>query len=516
MKLNSKKIRVLAVSAFISAALCGAGFASYSVMNAQDAVVAKAEDSVVYSLEPTKGVNSDYTKNCDITIGGITWNLTGNSTKLPWRIGGKSITKVDRSLFSKTAINENVTKVDLIFGSASSITVNSLKFTVHSTAADAEKNLNPLSSTDLSFKENSTISVERPADVSWEGVFYRMTFNVTVSDDSNKFVQFKGAKFYGAASMKPFVEVNNPSAALNLGDKGTFTATATNATNPVITWTSSSSDVLKIEEATGAYEALKVGSSTVTASMTADDVTTPVTASFKVTVNYGLVTIAKANEITTALSGTTVTSPYELTITGYIVNLDGDGKNRIIVLSDKKKDATDGNKINVYGIYSDNALRKEAILNGTVTVTGKPAKYKGSAQLASPSWTDYNDDAISFAKEANSLLDEECANRDVKEETWATIKAKYEALDEYAKAKLSKATADDGNSDIKNFVSRYVIIVNGYKYEDFMSSSAVKAKGYAFGISSKENVTYAWIIGASLFAILAAGCFVFLKKKKHE
>ena len=151
-----------------------------------------------------------------------------------------------------------------------------------------------------------------------------------------------------------------------------------------------------------------------------------------------------------------------------------------------------------------------------VTVTGSPAKYSGSGQLASPSWVDYNDDAISFAKEANALLDEECANRDVKAETWAAIKAKYEALDEYAKAKLSKATTSDTNADIKNFVSRYVIIVSGYKYEDFMSSTAIKSRRYVDEVARNNMTAGTWIIGASLFVLLATGCFVFLKKKKHN
>ena len=94
MKLNTKKIRVLAVSTLIGAALCGAGFASYSMMNAQDAVVAKAEDSVVYSLNPAKDKNNSYAGNCDVEINGITWNVTGNANQVPWRIGGKSLTKV--------------------------------------------------------------------------------------------------------------------------------------------------------------------------------------------------------------------------------------------------------------------------------------------------------------------------------------------------------------------------------------------------------------------------------------
>lgn len=521
MKLNTKKIRVLAVSTLIGAALCGAGFASYSMMNAQDAVVAKAEDSIVYSLTPVKGSNQGYAGNCDITIDGITWNVGGNATYLPWRIGGKSISKVDRAIYSKTAINENVSKVDVVVGNANSVTVNSFKFTVHPTAADAEKNTNAVSSLDGAFKQNSTISIVRPDGINWEGMFYRMTFNVTISVSKNKFIEFKEAKFYGTQTTRPFVEVTNaPEKNIEKGAKGTFIAKASNATNPIVTWSSSAADILNIGETTGEYEALKAGVVTITASMVCDETTTPLTASFELKIDYGTVTIKEAVTIVSGLSGDTVTSPVQLSVRGYIVNLNGDnqktGSERMIVLSDKKNDAEDGYKINVFGIYSSNELRKIAILNGMVTVTGSPAKYSGSGQLASPSWVDYNDDAISFAKEANALLDEECANRDVKAETWAAIKAKYEALDEYAKAKLSKATTSDTNADIKNFVSRYVIIVSGYKYEDFMSSTVIKSRRYVDEVARNNMTAGTWIIGASLFVLLATGCFVFLKKKRHN
>ena len=39
-----------------------------------------AQDELVYTLTPASGSNNSYTGNCDITISGIKWNLTGNST----------------------------------------------------------------------------------------------------------------------------------------------------------------------------------------------------------------------------------------------------------------------------------------------------------------------------------------------------------------------------------------------------------------------------------------------------
>ena len=149
------------------------------------------EMEVVYTLEPAKGSNSDYTKACDITIDGITWNLSGNSQMLPWRIGGKSLTKVDRTLYSKTPMEGAVDKVVLSVGTMSSITVNSAKLLVADNA-----NFNNAVTTSFTMKASSDIEIPVSAA---SGSYYKFVFNVTVSGSSNKFIQITGAKFYGPA-----------------------------------------------------------------------------------------------------------------------------------------------------------------------------------------------------------------------------------------------------------------------------------------------------------------------------
>ena len=94
-----------------------------------------AAESVVYDLVPASGSNNSYAGNCDIEIDGITWNLNGNSQQIPWRLGGKSLTDIDRTLFSKTALNKKITKIEVEHGNANSITVNSFKVIVASDAS---------------------------------------------------------------------------------------------------------------------------------------------------------------------------------------------------------------------------------------------------------------------------------------------------------------------------------------------------------------------------------------------
>lgn len=150
------------------------------------------EEEVFYTLTPTAGSNNGYANNCDIEIGGITWNLTGNSTTDPWRIGGKSLNAVDRELYSKTVIADDVCKIVATHGT-SSLTVNSVKLTV-SKNADFSSPVDVLDGG--AFAASAEMTFERPAGHSWAGCYYKITYNVTVEGSSNKFLQFVKGEFY--------------------------------------------------------------------------------------------------------------------------------------------------------------------------------------------------------------------------------------------------------------------------------------------------------------------------------
>ncbi len=145
-----------------------------------------------YVLEPASGSNNSYAGNCDIAIDGITWNLTGNSQMQPWRIGGKSLDAVDRTLYSKTAISEEVSKIEVIHGTASGIVVNSWTVIV---ASDAEFE-NIISTLTPTFATSDTTTINRPSGVSWKNAYYKFIYNVTVTGTSNKFIEFTRATFY--------------------------------------------------------------------------------------------------------------------------------------------------------------------------------------------------------------------------------------------------------------------------------------------------------------------------------
>ena len=163
-------------------------------------------DEVAYTLEPIAGSNNSYTGNCDIEIDGITWNLTGNSQMIPWRIGGKSITEVDRELYSKTAIAENISQIEIEHGTASGITVNSMTLTVALNSDFTD----PVSVLEGEFVASATTTFVKPDNTDWTNMYYKITYNVTVSGTSNKFLQFVGAVFYTGEGGQPQETVASP------------------------------------------------------------------------------------------------------------------------------------------------------------------------------------------------------------------------------------------------------------------------------------------------------------------
>ena len=79
-----------------------------------------AEETVAYTLDGTvTGGTNGYAEASNIDQNGLSWSVVGNTTQSPWRIGGKSLTKVDRTLYSKTAMNDAISKIEVEVGGAS-------------------------------------------------------------------------------------------------------------------------------------------------------------------------------------------------------------------------------------------------------------------------------------------------------------------------------------------------------------------------------------------------------------
>lgn len=145
------------------------------------------------TTEEAKTTSNAYSGTGTVTLNDIEWAVNGNGQMYPWRIGGKSLSSVDRTVNTNTAMGSAINEVVLTVGTASGITVNSLKLTV---ASDASFNT-VLDEVSATFKASSDITFQPTTGTEWAtGAYYKFTFNVTVSGNSNRFVQFSGVKFY--------------------------------------------------------------------------------------------------------------------------------------------------------------------------------------------------------------------------------------------------------------------------------------------------------------------------------
>lgn len=231
-----------------------------------------------YTLDTTgslQGSNSAYDKNCDVTCDKITWNITGNTQQNPWRIGGKSLTDTNREVYTKTAYSSEVSSIKLTVGTASSITVNSLKLLVSKNAAFTD-------TTQISavFEASSTIEFKPEVGNFPENSYYKFVFNVSVSDKKkNKFIEFNKVEFFNASSDKAPTtttfgkDVDGQTFVVNIGS--TFEgekATLTPAEAGKITYSSDKPEVASVDAANGDITLGTVeGTATITASFDGND-----------------------------------------------------------------------------------------------------------------------------------------------------------------------------------------------------------------------------------------------------
>ena len=158
-------------------------------------------DDAYYVLDTSNDNNrtssSAYNGTGTVSVGGIEWVHGGNGQINPWRIGGKNITDTDRATYTQTPMDAAISSIDLTVGEASGITVNSLKLVV---ASDAQfKSITDEVS--ANFIASSTIQFYPTTGTSWaKDSYYKFVFNVTVSGNSNKFVQFSKVEFYKEVS----------------------------------------------------------------------------------------------------------------------------------------------------------------------------------------------------------------------------------------------------------------------------------------------------------------------------
>ena len=261
-------------------------------------------DDPFYTLTPASGSNNAYNGNCDVAINGITWNITGNSTMQPWRLGGKSLNGVDRTVYSKTPMGSAINKVELEVGTAN-LTVNSITLTV---ASDAEFS-DVIEEQVTDFTASSTITFEPVSAASWDNnAYYQFTFNLTNTTTSNKYVQFTSAKFYAAESSAdtPSISADNVEIEYN-ATSGEIAYTVNNPVTGGSVSAANTSDWLTLGSAT---------SSPVSFTCSANSEAAERTATVTLTYTYGTETATKNVTVTQAGNPDVINSISDITAEG--------------------------------------------------------------------------------------------------------------------------------------------------------------------------------------------------------
>ncbi len=156
-----------------------------------------ASEKLAYTLDGTiTGGESAYAEPSVITQGDVTWDVVANTTMSPWRLGGKGLSNVDRTITSEgVVLTSNVTKVLVDVGATgSSLTVNSVSLKVGTSSGGSQIETITKSSGSL---YNTVLTFERSSEKNWTGRYFTIVFNVTrTSTSDNGYVQFNNAKFY--------------------------------------------------------------------------------------------------------------------------------------------------------------------------------------------------------------------------------------------------------------------------------------------------------------------------------
>ncbi len=239
-----------------------------------------ADYEEVYNLNcPKNSKNSAYANYFDITVNGINWNAPGNQNiDGCWRIGGKSLSNVDRVITGESAINEQITKISFNHKgkSRNDVTVASVTLTV---ASDADFNtlVDEIVVENPDITKNTANSIEfTPTSplTKWDNCYYKITISVSNSSDNNGGLDVTSIVFYKTIASKTATtttisDANLTSADLKNGTAaGALSASVTAGDNPVagatVSWESSKPEVATIDDA-GTVTLVAVGTTTITA-----------------------------------------------------------------------------------------------------------------------------------------------------------------------------------------------------------------------------------------------------------
>lgn len=152
---------------------------------------------VVYDLRPLAGETSVYDSPnpTGIYIEGVTWFVKGVSDGVPWKIGGKEIEEAtDRSIYCSTPVYGTIDEVIVSVGESSGdIEFHNLSLIV------TDKNENTIGTLSQPSPQPNNEYAFDLTNLSGKATdcCYKIVYNISVVAESNKYIEFCGAKFVG-------------------------------------------------------------------------------------------------------------------------------------------------------------------------------------------------------------------------------------------------------------------------------------------------------------------------------
>lgn len=351
-----------------------------------------ADYEPVYTLDCEKNSKaSDYTKTFDVTINGLIWNAPGNQNlDGGWRIGGKSISDaVDRVITGKSAMTDEVTKVTFnhMGKSRANVSVPYVKLTVASDE-DFENVIDEVIVTEPTITKDTEGSFDfiptSPLTKWNNGYYYKITINVSNSDNSNGGLNVTSIVFYKTVADKiatittiDYSGITNTDVYTS-SSAGKLTASVkagdADVEDAIVTWTSSNESVASVN-ANGEVTLNKAGSATITATYEGDDTYRNSSDSYELTVTDSNPDKPLFYE---GVSGYTGTTDGSSTLSTTYTNLDSDNWESFTKVSNGKKIEGRDNGCLKFGSSSDNGVAKTNAINltGNGILTFEVMQYK--------------------------------------------------------------------------------------------------------------------------------------------
>lgn len=176
------------------------------VSTTYDVTVSTSTKLLVYTLTTPKGTsNNNYASTYTVTISGVDWKAPGNQNWDGfWRIGGKSLSGVDRVIYGIGSIAGDVDEIVINTNGISNanLTVNSITVTVYDSSSNASSGTSPIATFtttgnfEFSAGTEKSLTFTKSGSTSCAGKYYRFAFNVSNSKTSNYGLDLTSIEFY--------------------------------------------------------------------------------------------------------------------------------------------------------------------------------------------------------------------------------------------------------------------------------------------------------------------------------